>query len=198
VINDLPDSTSFLTSLYADDTTLIMESETLTDLYNKTNNELEKVADWVFANKLMLHPEKTRYLIYSNKKPEPKHKLYIAGKEITIVHENGKETAFKLVGIMIDENLNWKHHIGFIQKKLLKVFGKIITSKHCLPLKIKVLLYNALFKSHIEFCNIIWGGANESFIKPIEILQKKMIRLINNANYNACSHRSSFCKIRTT
>ncbi len=42
-----------------------------------------------------------------------------------------------------------------------------------------------MFQPYIYYGIILWGSAYQKVIKPIEIHQKKAIRLISNASYNA-------------
>ena len=51
-INDLPDATSLFVKLFADDTFLCAQNADFTLLETEVNNELDKVADWLLANKL--------------------------------------------------------------------------------------------------------------------------------------------------
>ena len=92
---------------------------------------------------------------------------------------------YKLLGLTIDSNLTWKHHIDLIHKKLKYVYYTINKVKNCMPLKSKLLLYNALFESNMAFGIPIWGGVSKSKLKPIEITQKKTLRCIYNLPYNA-------------
>ena len=41
----------------------------------------------------------------------------------------------------------------------------------------------SLIYSYLNYCNIIWGGAYNSVLQPLYILQKKAIRLISNSHY---------------
>ena len=54
-INDLPNATELFTSLFADDTGLLLSSPDLESLFSKVNEELAKAADWFCANKLTLN-----------------------------------------------------------------------------------------------------------------------------------------------
>ena len=46
-------------------------------------------------------------------------------------------------------------------------------------------LYYALFESHLSYGLAIWGKTHQYLIKPIEIMQKKAIRLIAKKDYNS-------------
>ena len=63
-VNDLPNclkSTSV--SMFADDTNLRASGDTITELYNKLNNDLENIHQWLLANKLTLNTSKTEYMM---------------------------------------------------------------------------------------------------------------------------------------
>jgi hypothetical protein len=96
-INDLPNATDLFTSLFADDTGLLMSSHDLDGLFSKVNQELEKAADWFCANKLTLNVSKTKYLIFRSKKmpifPE-KLKLIIGNEYIERIGEKMQRRIF--------------------------------------------------------------------------------------------------------
>jgi hypothetical protein len=184
-INDFPTSINLSSYLFADDSTLTHQHADIATLYSEMNELLAQAVQWFRANKLTLHPEKTKYIIFNLGTKIPEHKLYIDGTEIERIHEEGTHQSFKLVGVMIDENLSWKHHITHTKTKILQSLRSIVTSKHFLPQKVKILLYNALVKSHLEYCITVWGGATDSLLKPLEVLQKRAIRAVCAGKYNS-------------
>ena len=52
--------------------------------------------------------------------------------------------------------------------------------KIILPSNIKLTIYNSLFRSFIEYGISAWGRNKYSEMKQIHILQKRVIRLIDN------------------
>ena len=85
----------------------------------------------------------------------------------------------------IDEKLSFKYHCAEIYKKLVATHAMIMRAKHCLPLKIRKLLYFALTHSYIDYCVLIWGGTKKSYLKPIMTIQKKIVRAVFKSKYNA-------------
>ena len=67
-INDLPLYSKFDTTLYADDTALLLSDCNILLLERKVNHELEKIKLWLQNNKLSLNCSKTNYMIF-NKEP---------------------------------------------------------------------------------------------------------------------------------
>ena len=64
-INDLPNASRRLKFyIFADDTNIYYDSDTIEDLTKKVNNELKYVKRWLDANKLSLNISKTNYIIF--------------------------------------------------------------------------------------------------------------------------------------
>ena len=62
-VNDLPKSTCFNLTLFADDTYLSLSSSSLIRLKTQVNNEINKVDKWLRSNKLSLNYKKSSYLV---------------------------------------------------------------------------------------------------------------------------------------
>ena len=45
------------------------------------------------------------------------------------------------------------------------------------------MIYISLIYSYINYCNLIWGSAYNSVLKPLHILLKKAVRIINGSHY---------------
>ena len=63
-INDLPDSTSFFTSLFADTTGFLKLSNYLETLFLTADHELSEASGWFQANELTLNVSKSKYILY--------------------------------------------------------------------------------------------------------------------------------------
>ena len=68
-INDLSQVSRFDTTLFADDTLLMLSVKNLNNLENKVNYELNKIDYWLNKNKLSLNYTKTSYMSI-NKRPK--------------------------------------------------------------------------------------------------------------------------------
>ncbi len=65
-INDLPNCSSLLSLLFADDTTLLDSDSNLQILLARVNLEFKKIVYYFRAHKLALHPGKTKFMIFSH------------------------------------------------------------------------------------------------------------------------------------
>ena len=187
-INDLPYATNFFNILYADDTTLQMSSNDLCELFHLANIELTKLADWFKANKLTLNISKTKYMLFRKKTANidfSNFKLLIEGKEIDRIGQGCKEESFKFVGINLDEFLTWEHHTKYVAGKAANAVFALSKLKNVVPLNAKLTIYNSLFRSFIEYGICAWGRSKSKNIDRITTLQKRAMRCIFNAKYNA-------------
>jgi len=197
-INDLPLCTEFLSLLFADDTTLILSHENFDMLTELVNAELKKIAFYFRLNKLALHPTKTKFMIFSNS-PVIKNKM----PNIFLDNNNGNENyehlkivlgqvshlteekTVKFLGIHIDPAVSYHYHVKNIMARLSRSLFLIRSAKNVLDEKSLKSVYYSTFHCHLVYCLPIWSSASNSLLRPIEIMQKKAIRLIANANYNA-------------
>ena len=125
-INDLSNISESLTSiLFADDTTVIVESDSVSDAIALMKLELIKLnIFWLQANKLTLNTTKTHYMVFDRgKKQSGNNLLTLNNKSIDYV----KFTKF--LGVIIDEQLNWLNPISYVKNKISKGFGIILRAR---------------------------------------------------------------------
>jgi hypothetical protein len=64
-INDLPECSSLIALLFADDTTLLASGDNLQELVSLVNSEFKKVVKYFRAHQMALHPAKTKFIIFN-------------------------------------------------------------------------------------------------------------------------------------
>ncbi len=69
------------------------------------------------------------------------------------------------VGLTLNENLNWKNNINKISNNSFKTIGILNKLKHFLPLKTKILPYNSLILSYLNFGILACGYKCEMIVK---------------------------------
>ena len=101
-INDLPNSTEFLTLLFADDTTFQITGGDIDQLFSMANSELEKSSVWFKANKLTLNVKKTKYMIFSDQNlTTTANKLYIGSQNIEQVGKTARKNILNLLDMSL-------------------------------------------------------------------------------------------------
>ena len=134
--------------MYADAITLSTSVHFLskTTLNNKStetiiNKELSKINEWLNINTLLLNKSKTKYMVI--------HMQTLTIKIDDVLIESVDE--FNFLGLSLDTNLNCRK----TKKNGSKTIGILNRLKHVLPLDVKVLLYNTLIFSHMNYCIMI-------------------------------------------
>jgi len=186
-INDIKYCTNLSLLSFADDTTLYMSHANLTVLYNTINNELIKLNDWFCANRLSLNVKKTKYALFSpsikiSNLPQ-NTAITLNGINLIRVGNDQPEKAIKFLGIQMDQNLTWKHHINTLKSKISRSLFALNRVKNILPHDILKSLYFSLVQSHLMYGIQAWGSSIH--INKIESIQKRAIRIINNKVYNS-------------
>ena len=114
-INDLPTVSKKLKFyLFADDTSIYYESDTLNGVTKQANKELKLVNKWLDVNKLSLNVEKTNYVMFHSTHNEipPDVRIKIDNKVLSRANY-----VVKFLGLFLDDNFNWKYHINELSKK---------------------------------------------------------------------------------
>jgi hypothetical protein len=182
-INDLAHvSNIFHPILFADDTTLIsnlcsFQITNNSDMSSCINGELEKIHEWMSANKLSVNIEKTTYIIFHRKQQRnvPRLNLTLNGIRIKQTFE------FEFLGLLLTETLDWSKHISKMSSKISQIIGTMSRIKRYVPKAALKLIYNSLILSRLYYCILLWGFDSARLLK----LQKRAVRIICTTKYNA-------------
>ena len=177
----LPEFSQNITSiLYADDTTLSFRGTSLPDIINKCNQKLNFFNSWSISNRLTINTEKTYFMTFSNNQlPTTIPNLIISNN--SIISKNSD----KFLGVVLDERLRFDDHISMLCRKVSKSLGILYKLRDYLPLTSLISLYYTFIYPYFTYCNLVWGNTFITHLNPLIILQKKAIRIINKADYNA-------------
>jgi hypothetical protein len=147
-INDLPKISKFFSSLFADDTKLLAKHRDPNALCQFVNEEFHKVATYFRAHRLSLHTCKTKFMLFSTSPAVRNLNFNIVLNNnnpgnndpnlifpILRVDSNSNVPAIKFLGFYMDENLNFKHHVQYISKKLYNALYFIRNAKSLLSIK---------------------------------------------------------------
>ena len=115
-INDLPNFLLITTLwMFTDDTYLMAVGKTLGEAEERTGVDLKNVQKWLPLYKLSLNMAKTDYILIALQ-----HKIKRIDAQLTVKINSWhiKRVKYtKVLGIQIDEYLNWNQHIDYIVSK---------------------------------------------------------------------------------
>ena len=203
-INDFQNcSNDLLSFLFADDNVIELEADNLSSLIDIANDQIPKVIEWYSSNKLILHPRKTKVMIFG------------LGRQLRFINENDlgllrdfpvffntnsdnenipekiiklntvpneSENSVRHLGVFYDNELSFKFHCKHVYAKVSKIVFSLNQMKNILDQKHLKILYSSYIKSNIDYCNALLVGVPDSYINPIIKLQKKCVRIISGTS----------------
>ena len=138
---------------------------------------------WLVVNKLPLNIDKTNFIIF--KSPQ---RFSTVKTTIKIGNLPVKQTCYaKFLGVLLDENLSWKYHLTELSKKLAITCGMFFKVRHFLPINVLICFFNSLFSPFLQYGILVWGLTYETYINPVFLLQKRVVRAISVAQFTAPS-----------
>jgi hypothetical protein len=191
-INDLVVLENYVFVLkYADDTTLTIKNKNVTILNDVTNQLLHEVNMYFIANKLQLNANKTAMIGFQLTKKCDKFSecsIKISDDEIEF------DTSAKLLGVFVDQNLKWNHHIDSLCKRLSKTVFALRVLKNIVSFDVLKMVYYAHFQSALSYCIEIWGQCPDYLLNRVFVLQKRAIRIIAGVPYRTSCRETKLFK----
>ena len=154
---------------YADDNTIYSCNKSYDEIVRCLQSDFSNLNNWFFNNFLVLNPGKCHFMTLGTKNIKPDFKY----DDIFIKHS----TSQKLLGVIIDENLDFKEHISEICRKAnqkLNALNRIYS--FITPYQGK-LLSNAYIKSFFNYCPLLWMFCGRKEISKINKIHERCMRL---------------------
>ena len=184
-VNDFNTSNELFNVIFADDTSCLAKGKDVTSLAASIYHNLDKIFTWYCHNRLALNVKKTNYMVFSlndriiNDFPQ----LEMNNVPINKVSKQGPNKAIRMLGVYLDQNLNFREFAEITLAKVAKSFFIINRSKNFLPDFTIKLLYYALIHSHLNFASIFLFKNNKQTIEKIQNMQKRVIRMMSGLGY---------------
>ena len=154
---------------YADDTTPYSVDAKIEPLLNTLETDTETLIKWFNSNYLKLNADKCHLLI-SNHNTD----IHIKVGEEVIECSN----SVKLLGVTIDNNLNFKDHVSNLCKKnSQKLHALARISKFMCEGKLRMLM-KAFIESQFGHCPLTWMFHSGTLNNRINKLHERAIRLV--------------------
>ena len=176
-VNDIGDIVNDMSNviMYADDTTIIVTDKNLKNAEKCANIVMRNMYNYFCTNKLSINAKKTKYMVFSprvRKKENLDCEILLNNKEVERV------CVFKFLGVMIDEDLNWRKHKLYISSKITRNIGILYKSRHILNYRELLNMYNSFILPYLLYCLPAWGGSITSKSDPIIKVQNRIIRVM--------------------
>ena len=97
-------------------------------------------------------------------------------------HVIDRQEFIKFLGVLLDENLNWKEHIKYTESKIAKNLVLLYKVRPFLERNALLALHYPYIQTYINYANIAWGSPCRTNLKKNNSRQKHAIRIIFNKN----------------
>lgn len=163
---------------FTHDTAVFYNANEWTNLLNKAQEDFLKIKEWFDSWKLTINFDKTQYVPFSIQKIKFENIPPLSQTTPTTTFSILPTTITNYLGLIIDCNLKWDHHIKKLTGKLRSLLHLCRHYKTMVNVKQLKSIYYALVESQLSYGSIAWGGAYNHHISPIIILQKWILKII--------------------
>ena len=146
----------------------------MTELLEILRKECETAINWFKTNKMIVNPDKFQSMIISSKKDLSKSVLNINGVELTM------EPSVKLLGIEIDNKLNFEKHISNICKKASNQLNGICRLQTFMGHKEKEVMINTFAHSNFNYGCLIWHCSSKKSQNKVEKIHERSLKFLSN------------------
>lgn len=165
--------------LYADDTSIVYGEDSLQDLRAAIQHDLALISNFFRSLFLEINASKTKYVLFFGRKrfenfTELNLRIVLDGLPVERVAN------YKVLGLFIDELLNFEAHINVIYNKCVSMVYALKRIRSQITTKLAYQMYFAHIYSHLFFVNPLWSVGSRDSVNRLFLLQKKVLRIIQN------------------
>ena len=131
---------------WADDTSIFIEGETVDKTIEILNNVLKQITTWLSTNKLTLNVMKSHYMIFHRSRiKNNNHNIEMGNTTLQQVYFT------KFLGVIIDDKLNFIHHISYIKNKISKGMGILLKARNYLNKTALINVYTTFIYPYLIY-----------------------------------------------
>ena len=152
---------------------LVLSAINLSLLQDKMNSEVDKIQEWLLANKLSVHyVDKSQYMLVNsniNKSLDGDFELKMGD------HVIKRTKSYRYLGLLVDEKFSWENHVNEICWKLSQMAGIILKTRSLLSREAMMLIYHSLVGSKLRYGLICWATANKTLLDKIVVAHNTIV-----------------------
>ena len=160
---------------FTNDNKLTTVAQNIQNLISVLESESNIAIDWFKTNKMIVNPGKFQSIIIDKKKQDHTKETFEIGDKVIET-----SPSVKLLGIQIDEKLNFNLHITNICRSPANQLNALIRLKQFLSFEAKKVLVNSYFYSNFNYCLLVRMFSSVKSLNKIESLQKRALRYLHS------------------
>lgn len=161
-------------NLYADDVILYIKGKNNRAMQEILQQTMHKLEDWSLKTGFRFSLQKTKFILFSKKRRFPQLHLKLHGSSLQSTQ------TIQFLGVKFDRKLTWKEHFDYLKQKCAAGINLMkVLSHHYWGASTDSLLniYRSIVRSRLDYGSIAFTTARKSYIKTIDRIQHKCLRL---------------------
>ena len=139
----------------------------------KTQGHL--ASSWYKNNFLLANPEKFQSVTVNSRNIDAEND----DKTLNIDnHDVRKAEQIKLLGVFIDENLNFAGHISELCIRASQKVGMLVRLRNLIPCNANLMLFKSSILPYLTYCHLVWKFCKSSDSRKIERIQERALRAV--------------------
>ena len=159
---------------FADDNTLYKCCKSVDEAKQKIESQCNLIIRWFVDNSMKMNAKKCHAIVLS--KDPIKDNFTVSIDDTSIIPEE----EVSLVGVTLDNNLNFNSHMSKICEEASKGINALLRIAKYFKDSQKNMILNSFFYSHFNYCPLIWIFSSKEANSKIEKLHKKALQIIHN------------------
>jgi hypothetical protein len=172
-INDLPLAVSGHTKIFADDTKLYHQVNSVQGV-TSMQEDLDSLINWSNIWQLKFNADKCKILHLGHKNTNHQYTMKSNNSQTDLK----STTVEKDLGVHVDDHLKFKKHTSTAVAKANQILGIIKRSFTCCDSDSVCRLYKTMVRPHLEYANAAWGPTSKGDSDSIESVQRRATRMI--------------------
>ena len=174
--NDLPSHVKDANlTMYADDHQMYAKGTDHETVGRSLKIHGRQALTWYSKNYLKANPDKFHSLIINPRKLDKNKSDTVLNIDDTDIIKTEK---IKLLGVYIDDKLEFTEHIRELCIKASQKVGVLSRLRNLIPCKAKLLLYKTFILPHLTYCHLTWQFCRSSDKRKLERIQERALRAI--------------------
>ena len=162
-------------TMYADDHQMYKTGSNLAMVKDSLEEQGKQAMSWYEENYLQANPDKFQVLTINPRNVDTSQQnkdIFLNGK---VVKNNDQ---IELLGVKVDDNLNFSNHISELCKKASRKVGVLTRLRNLIPCSAKLIIYKTSILPYLTYCHIVWHFCKGSDRRKIERVQERALRAV--------------------
>ena len=159
---------------YADDTSVACYGDNMVDVYQRLQHVISVMLKWCRLNYLKANLEKFQFIVFHSNMLELVPSININDMEIH------PQKSVRLLGIQLDDQLNFNEHIGILCKKAGRQLSILARLSKKLSTNAKSIMFHTFLLCHFNYCQAVWHFCSIPDMKKVEKIQHRALRYVCN------------------